>query len=124
MSEQNEASVQSIVRRPWEFACQWYDVESIHHGINHDKSIVPADVYSREFAEFLAQQYRLAMRKGAELATCEMQDRIDEIEQLVEAVKVLHDLLHKTQVAFVPTTDEAFKLNYEALVKYEWMTKD
>jgi len=46
------------------------------------------------------------------------------VEQLVEAVKVLHDLLHKTQVAFVPTTDEAFKLNYEALVKYEWMIKD
>lgn len=68
----NEASVQSIVRRPWEFACQWYDVESIHHGINHDKSIVPADVYSREFAEFLAEQYRLAMRKGVELAVAEM----------------------------------------------------
>lgn len=66
------APVQSIVRRPWEFACQWYDVESIHHGINHDKSIVPADVYSREFAEFLAEQYRLAMRKGAELAVAEM----------------------------------------------------
>ena len=72
MSEQNDASVHSIVRRPWDFACQWYDVESIHHGINHDKSIVPADVYSREFAEFLAEQYRLAMRKGAELAVAEM----------------------------------------------------
>ena len=72
MSEQNEASVQSIVRRPWDFACQWYDVESIHHGINHDKSIVPADVYSKEFAEFLAEQYRLAMRRGAELAASEL----------------------------------------------------
>lgn len=84
MSEQNEASVQSIVRRPWEFACQWYDVESIHHGINHDKSIVPADVYSREFAEFLAEQYRLAMRKGAELAVAEMQ-----------SMPYIHDLVKK-----------------------------
>lgn len=72
MSDNNGSSVQSIVRRPWEFACQWYDVESIHHAISHDKSIVPADVYSREFAEFLTEQYRLAMRKGAELAVAEM----------------------------------------------------
>ena len=71
-NSQSRTSVQSIVRRPWDFACQWYDVESIHHGINHDKSIVPADVYSREFAEFLAEQYRLAMRKGAELAASEL----------------------------------------------------
>ena len=83
-TDSNEAWVQSVVRRPWEFACAWYDVESIHHGINHDKSIVPADVYSREFAEFLAEQYRLAMVKGAELAVAEMR-----------TIPCVHDLVKK-----------------------------
>jgi hypothetical protein len=53
MSETNEASVQSVVRHPWEFACAWYDVEAIHRAINHDKYVVPKDVYSRELAEKL-----------------------------------------------------------------------
>lgn len=70
----------SIVRRPWEFVCQWYGVDEIHHAINReqrlkqigDAPVVPSDVTSREFAEWLADQYRLAMRKGAELAVAEM----------------------------------------------------
>lgn len=57
----------------------------------------------------------------ANLAIMEAADRI---VQLSEAVKVLHDLLHRSQAVFVPSTDKACKLNYEALVKYEWLTKD
>lgn len=82
------APVQSIVHRPWDFACQWYDVDDIHRCITSklDPAFggtvdIPKDVTSREFAEWLAGEYRLAMRKGAELATREMQDRIDEIER-------------------------------------------
>jgi len=77
-------SEQSIVRRPWEFACQWYGVDEIHQTINREENLkqigsvpaIPEDVTSREFAEWLADQYRLAMRKGAELATQEMSSGI------------------------------------------------
>ena len=79
-SASSVAPVHSIVRRPWEFACQWYGVDEIHHAINREERLkqpgdvpkVPADVTSREFAEWLANQYRHAMRKGAELAVAEM----------------------------------------------------
>ncbi len=64
-----------ITKNPWLFACQWYSVDEIHNGITTAKDLViPTDVKSREFAEFLAEQYRLAMRKGAELAISEMMD--------------------------------------------------
>lgn len=78
----------SIVDRPWYFACQWYGVEEIHRSLNRSETqrqlgylpAVPTDVYSLEFAEWLAEQYRLAMRKGAELATSEMQVRMNGID--------------------------------------------
>ena len=66
---------QSITKNPWLFACAWYKVEDIHRGITTAKDLViPTDVKSREFAEFLTEEYRLAMRKGAELAISEMMD--------------------------------------------------
>jgi len=79
-NSQSRTSVQSIVRRPWEFVCQWYGVDEIHASITRDRTLrqvgslppIPEDVYSREFAEWLAEQYRLAMRKGAELAASEL----------------------------------------------------
>lgn len=75
-------AMESIVRSPWEFACNWYGVDEIHRSITRSRLLrsigdlppVPTDVYSREFAEWLADQYRLAMRKGAELAIREMQE--------------------------------------------------
>jgi hypothetical protein len=68
--------VQNIVSHPWDFACKWYRADDIYRTINcgnRVKPVVPTDVTSREFAEWLANEYRLAMRKGAELATEEMQ---------------------------------------------------
>lgn len=73
----------SIVDTPWEFACKWYTVDEIHAAITRERRFhqtgdlkpVPEDIYSREFAEWLTEQYRLAMRKGAELATSEMKNR-------------------------------------------------
>lgn len=75
----------SIVENPWQFACQWYGVDEIHYAINRERElkspgdlpVVPSDVSSREFAEWLADQYRHAMRKGAELAINEMRSKID-----------------------------------------------
>lgn len=76
---------QSITKNPWLFACQWYKVEHVHNKINirnrqggfgSDKA-VPSDVLSREFAEWLTNEYRLAM-KGAELAISEMMEADDE----------------------------------------------
>ena len=83
----SSTSVDSIVHRPWDFACKWYGVDDIHNSITRSRLLrsigdlppVPEDVYSREFAEWLAHQYRLAMRTGVELATREMQVRINEI---------------------------------------------
>jgi hypothetical protein len=83
-------SVDSIVSNPWQFACQWYDIDGIHRSITRSQLLrslgdlppVPEDVYSREFAEWLAEQYRLAMRKGAELAIAEMR-----------AMPCVHDLV-------------------------------
>jgi hypothetical protein len=80
-------SVDSIVQRPWEFACEWYGVDEIHYAIKRENRLkqvgdlppVPKDVESREFAEWLTNQYRLAMRKGAEMATREIQGQINEI---------------------------------------------
>ncbi|WP_037199292.1 hypothetical protein [Rhodopirellula baltica] len=83
----DRASVQSIVRRPWDFACQWYGVDEIHRAINREQRLkqigdvpaVPTDVTSREFAEWLTDQYRLAMRKGAELATSELTQSVTSV---------------------------------------------
>lgn len=82
-NSQSRTSVQSIVRRPREFVCQWYTVDEIHNAINRERRFrqvgdlprVPEDVHSRKFAEWLTEQYRLAMRKGAELATRELMER-------------------------------------------------
>jgi hypothetical protein len=81
----DKASDQSIVRRPWAFACKWYSVDEVFNAINRENRFrqvgdvpkVPADVTSREFAEWLTGQYRLAMRKGAELAVSEMKQNND-----------------------------------------------
>jgi hypothetical protein len=72
---------ESITKNPWLFACQWYKVDDVHSSITRaglstfgEPIPVQKDVSSREFAEFLTDQYRLAMRKGAELAISEMME--------------------------------------------------
>lgn len=72
----------SIIHSPYRFACDWYDVESIHRSINarhsqagNDHEKIPIDVCSLEFAEWLAEQYRLAMAKGAQLAIEELRQK-------------------------------------------------
>ncbi len=58
---------------PWDFCCEWYGVDEIYESLNRKNPfpqpvLVPGDVHSREFASWLAHQYRLAMHKGMELA--------------------------------------------------------
>ena len=60
---------ESITNNPWLFACEWYKIEHVHKKIN-----IPVDVKSREFAEWLTNEYWLAMQKGAELAISEMME--------------------------------------------------
>jgi hypothetical protein len=50
---------------PWEFACQWYQVDTTHRSILRES--IPVSVHSYKFAEWLTHQYRLAMNKGIEL---------------------------------------------------------
>lgn len=60
----------------WEFCCEWYSVNEISDFISRETSQhierratpIPEDIRSREFAEWLAHQYRLAMNKGMEIA--------------------------------------------------------
>lgn len=61
-------------KTPWVFACGWYTPDEVERCIaNEGKpgfaklNPVPRDVESREVAEWMADQYRLAMRKGIEL---------------------------------------------------------
>lgn len=63
------------MKTPWEFASEWYQPDEIHRSINQlrnpltgDRSKqIPEDVTSREFAEWLTNQYRLAMCKGIQI---------------------------------------------------------
>lgn len=62
-------------KSPWDFVCEWYDVESVHSHLNATdphrttkyELEIPPDVRSREFAEWLTHQYRLAMNKGIQI---------------------------------------------------------
>jgi hypothetical protein len=57
----------------WDFACGWYTVDEIHRSIQNRhksgfvKTEIPADIESRDFADWLTEQYRLAMTKGIEI---------------------------------------------------------
>ncbi len=53
-----------------EIAQDWYRVDQIHASIKREcealppTGVIPTDVTSHEFAEWLADQYRLAMARG------------------------------------------------------------
>ena len=56
-------------RTPWEIAEAWYIAEQTHDCIvRHTcRSPIPSDTQSKEFAEWLTHEYRLAMAKGVQL---------------------------------------------------------
>lgn len=75
-------------KTPWEFACGWYTPDEIERSIaNRHKSgfvrnDIPADIESRAFAEWLCDQYRLAMNKGFGLTRADLTAARAEIERL------------------------------------------
>lgn len=52
----------------WEAACEWYKPEETYRCIQDDlrkgELKIPRDITSREFADWLTDQYRLAMNRG------------------------------------------------------------
>lgn len=68
-----------ITDNTWTFVCDWYKVEEIRRCINRKiesgEAVVP-DPTSIEFAEWLTEQYRLAMARGATLAIEEMREKL------------------------------------------------
>ena len=52
-----------------QFANEWYKPEEIFNSINtrNGRCEIPHDVHSREFADWLCAQYRLAMAKGIQI---------------------------------------------------------
>lgn len=79
-NQDNRAPVDRVVieqyaqRTPWEIAQLWYSVDDIERAIKDSGSgefgawrEIPRNVTSREFAEWLTEQYRLAMAKGVQL---------------------------------------------------------
>jgi hypothetical protein len=73
-------------RTPWDFACGWYTVDEIHRSIlsRHKsgfvKTEIPSDIESREFADWLTEQYRLAMWKGIEVGQSDQPARLSALE--------------------------------------------
>jgi hypothetical protein len=58
----------------WDKACEWYTEEEVYRCIQQTRSItfeprhkIPDDIYSREFAAWMTEQYRLAMAKGIQI---------------------------------------------------------
>lgn len=51
------------------FANGWYNADEIHNSINMMplRHTVPRDVRSKEFAEWLCEQYKYAMLKGMQV---------------------------------------------------------
>ena len=81
------------LKTAFEIARDWYDADSIHRSINRTGlpgafgavEPIPRDVQSKEFAEWLTRQYRLAMVKGIQLGR-EREDLKAEIERLNDAL--------------------------------------
>ena len=55
---------------PFEIAEAWYNPDSVWEDIKGrvENRQMPRETYTREFAEWLTSQYRLAMAKGIQLA--------------------------------------------------------
>lgn len=100
----------------WKTAEDWYNPDAIFQSIARQKKPlliethhrIPTDILSREFSDWLTNQYRLAMAKGIDMAnsrnaeTC--QPLLDRITELVEVSGELADGLRDLFWA-VPTTN-------------------
>lgn len=104
----------------WEFACEWYTPGEIAWSIARHKNgfgalmiespehrKLPTDVYSQEFAEWLTEQYRLAMAKGIDIGegflTTQLASSQAEVERLRGEVERLSGRLVRLPI---PKTSE------------------
>jgi len=83
-----------ITENRWAFVCSWYGVDEIHRQLTrtrdpltNERSGIPRDTTSLDFAEWLAEQYRLAMAKGADIAIAEMKDDRDPWRRMAERLE-------------------------------------
>ena len=66
-------NIENPRKTPFEIAEGWYQVDDIYRGIM-SRVEEPRDTRSREFAEWLTSQYRLAMAKGIQLGRSGSED--------------------------------------------------
>jgi len=67
-------------RTPHQIAEEWYRIESIHRSTSKSSDI-PQDTRSREFAEWLCNEYRLAMAKGIRIGQGDKSVFLDELTE-------------------------------------------
>lgn len=88
----------------WQIACEWYAEDEIERCISKagmgldNRDRVPFDIYSREFAVWLTNQYRLAMTKGIQFgrehgrnqlaAALEREAKLREVFEAVSSGKI------------------------------------
>lgn len=104
-----------ITENPISFAKNWYDLDSIHNSIRRGNSI-PRDTESLDFAKWLSENYVLAMTRGATLAMSEMQSQNDE---LIDALRELHDFACQSYGKHEERSVAAFKRAGELLRKLD-----
>jgi len=97
----------------WDKAVRWYNVDEVEIAIKIRLAkptwaleTIPTDASSRAFAVWLTHQYRVAMSKGIEIASEQVEQLKDEnaelkqeIERLRELLKEVRSLLELQQVA-------------------------
>lgn len=72
----------------FQFASNWYHPDEIYRSIQRSVNTpradryqnIPHDVHSREFAEWLTNEYRLAMAKGIEIGQRDASEEIDRLK--------------------------------------------
>ena len=84
------------LQNPWKFACGWYSQDDVFRGIQNSGDNrfgalqpIPRDIYSRDFAVWMTDQYRLAMTKGIEIAKQNYKDELDALRKRCEQLERL-----------------------------------
>ena len=69
----------SDLKTAWEFVREWYSDVEIQSAITHGDGDIPNETDTPEFAEWLTNQYRLAMAKGIDIARRESADELERL---------------------------------------------
>lgn len=88
----------------WDMACDWYTPDCIHMSMqsilrdaplepSERRKLPPGDCGSREFAEWMCHQYRLAMNKGIELERQRVADKTIDQSDTIASLTAERDQL-------------------------------